>query len=358
MRSKSAKIIKIEITVLLLIGLVIIVLLVRAPVKEALERPLGPTLAIQHATSTPLEAVENLATEQVDTDELATSTLQPTNEPKQQLDTHCGGPGSMIILAIGADNTRGYYYGLADTIRAVRVDFVNPGAAMLAFPRDLWVEIPGLEELRGRTHARANQAYFFGNLYRLPGGGPTLLAQTLYDNFGLITDHYLAVNMSVFVDIIDAVGGVDIYIPVVVDGREQGLSYFEVGWQNMDGAEVLKFSRIRIPDGEWHRQKRQNQVLLALRNQLLKPQNLVKLPSLAASSLDDVLTDLSLVDIAMLSCLLPKIEEDRVTSYLIEYDMVTPTITDKGAWVAVPHVEVIRDRVADFMDDGFIAETP
>jgi anionic cell wall polymer biosynthesis LytR-Cps2A-Psr (LCP) family protein len=164
--------------------------------------------------------------------------------------------------------------------------------------------------------------------------------------------------MSVFTDMIDAVGGIDIYIPVAVDGREQGLSYFEVGWQNMDGAEVLKFSRIRIPDSEWHRQLRQNEVLLAFRKQLLKPQNLVKLPSLAASTIDDVLTDLSLVDIAKLSCLLPKIEDDRVTSYLIEYDMVTPTITEAGAWVAVPHEEVIRERVADFMDDGIIVETP
>jgi LCP family protein required for cell wall assembly len=355
-RSKFVRFIKIEVVVLLLLGVLFIVLMVRVPARNTLERPLGPTLAIQYATPTALEGVGNVVAKSADTDESAALTLQPTNEPKPK--PRCGGPESMIILAIGADNTSGYYYGLADVIRAVRVDFVDPGVAILAFPRDLWVAIPGLEDLRGKTHGRANQAYFFGNLYRLPGGGPTLLAQTLYDNFGLISNHYLAINMTVFTRAVDTLGGIDLYIPLPVDGRTQGLSYFEAGWHHLGGAEALKFSRIRLPDSEWHRQRRQNEVLLALRKQVLKPQNLVKLPSLAASTIDDILTDLSLADIAQLSCLLPKIDDEQINSYLIEYDMVTPTITEKGAWVAVPHEEVIRERVADFMDDGVVDEAP
>ena len=84
----------------------------------------------------------------------------------------------MILLAVGADNDAGYYRGLADVIRIFRLDFQEPSITLLAFPRDLWVSIPGLEEY-GITAKRINTAYFYGNLYRLPGGGPTLLAQNI-----------------------------------------------------------------------------------------------------------------------------------------------------------------------------------
>ena len=68
----------------------------------------------------------------------------------------------MVILAVGADEI-----GLADCIRAVRIDFVTPSVSVLAFPRDLWVSIPGLEDL-GITQGKINTAYIYGNRYLKP----------------------------------------------------------------------------------------------------------------------------------------------------------------------------------------------
>jgi hypothetical protein len=96
----------------------------------------------------------------------------------------CGGPTELIILGVGVDTRgTGYTYGLADVIRIARFDFVNPKVTVIALPRDLWVEIPGLEEASGITHGKLNQAYYYGlpsvGIYPQPDGGPNLLTQTL-----------------------------------------------------------------------------------------------------------------------------------------------------------------------------------
>jgi hypothetical protein len=69
----------------------------------------------------------------------------------------CGGPPTMLVLGIGADNRdNNYLYGLADAIRVARIDFTVPAVSMLTF-RDLWVEIPNLTVRI--EYGKLNQAY-------------------------------------------------------------------------------------------------------------------------------------------------------------------------------------------------------
>ena len=125
----------------------------------------------------------------------------------------------LLYTSIGADNeVNNYLYGLADVIRIARVDFVTPKITVLTIPRDLWVELPGIKEKYAETvtHGKINQAYLYGGpgmgYYEGEGGGPGLLALTLAHNYGLYVDHYGAVNMIAFQKIIDALGGIDIYL--------------------------------------------------------------------------------------------------------------------------------------------------
>ncbi len=60
-----------------------------------------------------------------------------------------------------------------DSMMLVTVDPVSQSAGMLSIPRDLWTEIPGFE------HNRINTAYFLGESYNLPGGGPALAMKTV-----------------------------------------------------------------------------------------------------------------------------------------------------------------------------------
>ena len=63
-------------------------------------------------------------------------------------------------------------------MRVIRVDFVEPRVQVMTFPRDLYVEIPEIEDHYGITHGKLNQAYLYGNpgygYYDGPGRGPGL----------------------------------------------------------------------------------------------------------------------------------------------------------------------------------------
>jgi LCP family protein required for cell wall assembly len=218
----------------------------------------------------------------------------------------------MTILTVGAD-VRGdnYTYGLADAIRLVRVDFVNPKVTVLEFPRDLWVEIPDIaDNLNGQDHERLNQAYLYGN----PGFGYTddpahgsgLLARTLTLNFGANIDHYAAVNMRTFEKIVNALGGIDVYLPHAVDGRtaddRASRLLFESGQHHLDGSRALMLARIRIK-GTFARADNQNRVLCALRDKLTSPQVVTKIPGLIKSFQGAVRTDLTPAQLGQLACL-------------------------------------------------------
>ena len=283
--------------------------LYRQPLGEPLELPTAtrtrPTL-----TSSPVgnEAVLSVFTETPQA--TATSTPQPL----------CGGPSTMNILAIGSD-ARGdhYLYGLADVIRLVHVDFVNAKVSILEVPRDLWVEIPGISDHYNITEGKLNQAYLYGNkglgYYDGTGEGPGLLASTLNLNLGSHPDHYLAVNMITFENIVDAVGGVDVFLPKKISVRSpSNPKGFEIpeGQHHIDGETALWVARIR----EFHtfgRAENQNIVLCALRKKILSPAIVPAIPELISTFQRHVQTDLSLEQINQLACLASEMNGNDVT---------------------------------------------
>jgi LCP family protein required for cell wall assembly len=227
----------------------------------------------------------------------------------------------MNILAIGSD-VRGnnYNYGLADVIRLIRVDFVNPRVTVLEFPRDLWVEIPDIaDNINGQTHEKLNQAYLYGNpgfgYTDDPAEGPGLLARTLTLNFGTTIDHYAAVNMRTFEKIVDAVGGIDVFLPDPVDGRTADDTnkrlLFEEGMLHLNGTRALTLTRIRI-EGTFARADNQNRVLCALRDKLTRPEVVSRVPQLIQSFQGAIQTDLSPAQLGQLACLGTQLEPGNI----------------------------------------------
>ncbi|MBN1430925.1 MAG: LCP family protein [Anaerolineae bacterium] len=330
---------------IILVAAITLITLGPGKVTEEMNRPLGPTLPAPMSTNTPATRAPSMA---------------PTGDPAPK--PLCGGPEQMIILGAGVDrqSIEQDRTGLVDVIRVIRVDFVKGDISILAIPRDLWVEIPGLE---GNTspegyfgypivdgeiidqpgdHGRINASYFYGEYYDLPGGGPGILAQTLYHNFGLQVDHYAIADMQTFSEAIDAIGGVDVYLP-------EKLGTFKAGWHHMDGPTALSYSRIRSPDTDWDRIDRQSQVMLALGEQVLNSKNIASLPALANSFLDDIVTDLSKAELAGLTCLAAQASRDTITTYRIGPEMVTSVGTTRKASVMLPNIEAIHLLIADFM---------
>jgi LCP family protein required for cell wall assembly len=268
-------------------------------------QPLGPALELPTPTApifSPARPIKAAANQSTATPIQSTSTATP-----QPL---CGGPAVMNLLAIGSD-ARGkhYLYGLADIIRLVRVDFVSSRVTLLEVPRDLWVQIPDISDHYNIREGKLNQSYLYGNkglgYYDGPGEGPGLLARTLSLNFGAQPDHYLAVNMKTFEAIVDAVGGIDVYLPydvkVPAPGYPNGFGV-QAGGHHFDGESALWVARIR-QFGTFSRAENQNIIMCALRKKLLSPAVVPAIPGLIQSFQKYVQTDLSPEQLNQLSCL-------------------------------------------------------
>jgi LCP family protein required for cell wall assembly len=319
--------------------------------------PTSPTLP--SSDSGGLSATETL--QALVTDEIALSTASTSPTPAPQ--PVCGGPPVMTVLALGIDGGEDYRYGLSDVIRIVRVDFLTPKVTVLSMPRDLWVEIPEIEENYGITHGKLNQAYFYGTpgmgYYKGPGAGAGLLARTLDLNFGQRVDHYGAVSMLTFVKIVDAIGGIDLYLPTDVDGRPidentEDMGYFTAGQKHFNGDQALRFSRIRKKYNEFTRMDNQNMVICALKEKITSPAVLPKIPQIIGAFQDSVLTDLSPAQLAQLACLVPKLKSENLLftglpQEILSSGRVFSPQQKNETYVLEADFNVISDYISQFM---------
>jgi len=274
----------------------------------------------------------------------------------------CGAPPVMNILVVGSDSrAESYKYGLADSIRLVRVDFVNPGVTVLEIPRDLWVEIPDIaDNLNGQDHEKLNQAYLYGNkgfgytddLTQ----GPGLLSRTLTLNFGTKIDHYAAINMKTFVNIVNAVGGIDITLPKAVDGRtaedtSERLVFTE-GKHRLNGDRALTLARIRI-SGVFNRAENQDRVLCALRDKLISPKVITKIPNLIQAFRDSIQTDLSPEQLGQLACIGSQIRPENIRFAVFPQELFKQTrvydpVFKSRVFVWDVDFDILRDYIAQF----------
>ena len=119
----------------------------------------------------------------------------------------------------------------ADTIMVLRVDPSVEQAAILSFPRDLWVKIPQ------RGSSRINSA--------LDKQNPNKLIETLYLNFGIPVDHYINVDFCAFKGLVDAVDGVAIPFEYAAKDKNTGLNVDAPGCRTLKGDEALAYVRSR-----------------------------------------------------------------------------------------------------------------
>jgi len=256
----------------------------------------------------------------------------PLATPTSTRPTICNGPPDMILLAVGIDRRLdAYNYGMADVIRLVRVDFLTGDVTVLTLPRDLWVQIPGLEQ-SGIKEGKLTQVYYFGSeyfgAYHDPDYGPGLMITTLQANYDLAIDRYITVNMQSLERIIDTIGGVDIYLPYDVDGKSTDpddlfyLGFFPAGLHHFTGESAVRFARIRMMDNDYYRTTRQSLILKGMWKKVLSPEILPKLPELVSLLSGTVRMNLQIEDIRSLVCLAPLLDEATPTFVNIPLEML------------------------------------
>jgi LCP family protein required for cell wall assembly len=274
---------------------------------------------------------------------LSTPTFAPNASPI------CGGPPLMFILTAGFNNID--EKDNADAVRIARVDFTRPQVSMLALQRAIWVNIPYLES-HNIFAMWFSSSYAYGEAFLGKGKGIYLLNQTIAENFGINSDHYAVVNLTSFENVVDTVGGVDIYLSApVVDNVWQHID-LGVGWHHLDGETAMRFVRVRRQDTDWQRINRQTMVIQSLLTKLTSPDNLPKLPALALQVRDDIQTDLSPVEIGQLTCLAAHLTKDQVKFYEISQDMVIPTTLNDEAksQIMLPKYDLIRPYIQQFIN--------
>jgi len=137
----------------------------------------------------------------------------------------------------------------------------SAGTTLVSLPRDSLLSIPG----HGKN--KLNSAYSFG--------GPKLLVQTVEQATGLRIDHYAEIGFDGFVNVVDAVGGVDMCIPQAMKDPLAGLNV-KAGCQRLDGQTALGYVRSRAtPRADLDRVEHQREFLSALIKQVASPWTLV-----------------------------------------------------------------------------------
>ena len=150
----------------------------------------------------------------------------------------------------------------SDTIMLLHLPANGGRAVLISLPRDSYVQIPGY------GNNKINAAYSFG--------GPKLLVKTVEDNTGLRIDHYMGIGFGGLVNVVNAVGGVDMCVPHKVHDRASGLS-LKAGCQTLDGAQALAYVRDRHTFTQQDLQRVQDQrvFLRALLRKVTSPGTLI-----------------------------------------------------------------------------------
>ena len=240
-----------------------------------------------------------------------------------------------------------------DSMIVLSIDPASKTAAMISFPRDLWLAIPGFGE------QRINSAYPLGEAYRVDGGGPGLAGRTIEQNFGLRIPYYALVNFYGFESIVDTLGGVVVDVPRPVRDDEYptpdyGVEriYFSLGPQLMDGAQALKYARTRHTDNDINRSSRQQQVLLGIRERGLRPETFARLPELLDQGLRTVKTNFSTQELLALGKLASQMDSTALTPLVVTYPLVSDYRGASGASVLLPQKDAIRAAIRKVLEVG------
>lgn len=234
----------------------------------------------------------------------------------------------------------------SDTMMLVMVDPQQGVASMLSIPRDLFVDIPGYG-LR-----RINTAYAIG--------GPPLAIETVQYNLGLRINYYIMIEFDVFTTVVDEIGGIDIYVPETIsDPYYPDMTYgydpfyIEAGFHHLDGTTALKYVRTRHADSDFDRARRQQDVMLAIRDRVLDldmlPTLLGRAPSLYAQLQNSITTDLSLDQMISLALLVQDIPKENIRTGVIGPNVVTDYVTPDGSQVLIP----LRSEIGPYMEEVF-----
>lgn len=148
-----------------------------------------------------------------------------------------------------------------DTMMMLHIPEGGDKPTLVSLPRDSWVPIPG------HGYNKLNSAFSIG--------GPQLLVKTIEKVSDIHLDHYMEINFAGFVDVVDAVGGVNICVKSHVKDPKAGIN-LKKGCQNLEGKDALGYVRTRhFANGDLERVQHQREFVSALVSKATSPATLL-----------------------------------------------------------------------------------
>lgn len=243
----------------------------------------------------------------------------------------------------------------SDTMILLTIDPQTKTAGMMSVPRDLWVNIPGF------NYAKINTAYFNGESYKLPGGGPELAMRTVEQVIGVPIQYYAQVQFWSFTNLIDEIGKVKVFVPkkIIIDPMGAGSDkiMLSAGYHLLGGVEALAYVRQRHTEGgDVDRSNRQQAVILAVKDKVMDPANfstlLTNAPVIYNNIQTGIRTNLTFDEIMRLGMLAKDIPQENIKRGVIDYTMVqldNVVVNGENQSIFKP----IPDKIRELRDEIF-----
>lgn len=240
------------------------------------------------------------------------------------LETDQYGHTNFLLLGTGGENHEGG--DLTDTIIVASLDNENKLVTMLSIPRDLYVEDSKIGS------SRINEVYYNGLLYfEDPEKALDYMRKKVEEIIDAPIHYWAKVDFEGFKDLIDAIGGIDITVPVAINDPyypKDGTFLFEpfkiaAGPQHLDGSTALKYARSRKTTSDFDRADRQQQIIFAMKEQALATNVLLskeKLENILRTLRDNIETNISTQEILTLGSFAKNFTKERITHKLIHDD--------------------------------------
>jgi LCP family protein required for cell wall assembly len=259
---------------------------------------------------------------------------------------------NILLLGYGGPGHEGPY--LTDSVMLLSIRPGNHEAIMISLPRDLWVKIPALPNNRYMS-GKLNSAYAIGidhrnypnvrSEWKTDTGGGDLAAATVAQVTGQPIDYWVGVDFKAFRDVVNALGGIRLDVPTTLDdpyfpiGETNGMMHVRIdaGWQQFDGERALQYARSRETTSDFDRSRRQQLIMLAVRQRAFSVNAVPRLLSLLGALQDNVRTNLRPAEMQQLASLAGRIKDQDIRRVAIDTsNLLRSGFSSNGQYILQP----------------------
>lgn len=256
---------------------------------------------------------------------------------------------TLNILILGSDRLPNMPNWRTDVMMVAALDFEAKRIGVISVPRDVYVDA-----IPNHQPNKMNVIDYLGEKDEPDGGGPKLLERIIHERMGIRIDHYLRFDFSSFQTVVNTLGGVEIEIDCPYVDRVINL---KPGVQRLNGDQALRYVRSRDIGGDLDRARRQQRIVWAVRNQMLKENWLPRLPALYQTLASSIQTDVGIVTALRVARFVLSINPDNVHSFVLSPPELINEGWRQGMFVFVPDWPAITIAVQKIFDRPPFVET-